>query len=110
MRVVNLSDPQTPPRIFVSYARADGEEAARDLVKLLTEYNLAAWLDHVDLDSGINWWRQVEAALQRVEHLVLVLTPKALASSNVEREWRYARRQGVQVSPVRIGGSLEVSH
>ena len=33
MRAVNLADPQATPRIFVSYARVDGEEAARDLVK-----------------------------------------------------------------------------
>jgi len=109
MRPVNLSDPQGTPRIFVSYARADGEEAARELLKLLTENDLSAWLDHLDLDSGIDWWRQVESALQRVEHLVLVLTPAALNSPNVEREWRYARRQGVQVSPVQLHGGLDVS-
>ena len=109
MRTVNLSDPQGTPRIFVSYARADAEEAARELVKLLTEHNLSAWLDHLDLDGGIDWWRQVETALQRVEHLVLVLTPAALNSPNVEREWRYARRQGVQVSPVQLHGGLDVS-
>ena len=106
MRPVNLSDPQGTPRIFVSYARADGEEAARELLKLLTENDLSAWLDHLDLDSGIDWWRQVESALQRVEHLGLVLTPAALNSPNVEREWRYARRQGVQVTPVEIGGGI----
>jgi hypothetical protein len=109
MRPINLSDLQGTPRILVSYARADGEEAARELVKLLTENNLSAWLDHLDLVGGIGWWRQVESALQRVEHLVLVLTPAALKSQNVEREWRYARRHGVQVSPVRFGGGLDVS-
>jgi hypothetical protein len=109
MRAVNLSDPQATPRIFVSYARADGEEAARDLIALLTEHELAAWFDRVDLDGGIAWWRQVEEALQKVEHLVLVLTPEALKSPNVEREWRYARQQGVQVSPVRIDSGLDIS-
>jgi hypothetical protein len=77
MRAINLADPQAPPRIFVSYARADAEEAARDLVALLTEHALSAWLDHLDLEGGTDWWRQVEAALQRVEHLVLILTPAA---------------------------------
>ena len=109
MRAANLADPEGTPRIFVSYARADGEDLARDIVELLTEHALAAWLDHLDLDGGADWWRQVEAALQRVEHLVLVLTPAALKSPNVEREWRYARRQGVHVSPVRIRGGLDAS-
>jgi hypothetical protein len=109
MQAINHLDPHSAPRIFVSYARADGEAAARDIVKLLNEHALSAWLDHLDLDGGIDWWRQVEGALQRVEHLVLVLTPAALNSLNVEREWRYARRQGVQVSPVRIGSSPDLA-
>jgi WD40 repeat protein len=110
MRAVNLADPQATPRIFVSYARVDGEEAARDLVKQLSEHNLSTWLDHSGLEGGIDWWRQVEAVLQQVEHLVLMLTPAALKSPNVEREWRYARRQDVQVSPVQIGGTLDLAH
>jgi len=110
MRTINLADRQSVPRIFVSYARADGEAAARDIVELLTQHALSAWLDHLDLEGGVSWWRQVEAALQRVEHLVLVLTPAALNSPNVEREWRYARRQGVQVSPVRISGSPDLAN
>jgi WD40 repeat protein len=110
MRAVNLPDAQVSPRIFVSYAREDGEEAARHIVDLLTEHGLAAFLDHADLEGGIDWWRQIEAVLQKVEHLVLVLTPAALKSANVEREWRYARRQGVQVSPVQIERGLEVTH
>ena len=109
MQAINLVDPHSAPRIFVSYARADGEGAARDIVELLNEHALSAWLDYLDLDAGIDWWRQVEAALQRVEHLVLVLTPAALNSRNVEREWRYARRHGVQVSPVRIASGLDLA-
>ncbi len=54
MQTINLVDPQSTPRIFVSYARADGAAAAPDIVELLTEHALSAWLDHLDLDGGIN--------------------------------------------------------
>jgi WD40 repeat protein len=110
MRAVNLADLEATPRIFVSYARADGEAAARGLVKLLTKHDLSAWLDQYGLEGGIDWWRQVEVALQQVEHLVLVPTPAALKSPNVEREWRYARRQGVQVTPIQIARGLDLAH
>ena len=37
------------------------------------------------------------------------ISPAALNSRNVEREWRYARRHGVQVSPVRIASGLDLA-
>jgi hypothetical protein len=91
--------------VFISYARADGEAAAREVHALVTDHGLSAWLDHEGLEGGEDWWRQAAAPIDRAEHLVLVLTPKALASKNVEREWRYARREGVEVSPsLSMGG------
>ncbi|MBV8524362.1 MAG: toll/interleukin-1 receptor domain-containing protein, partial [Acetobacteraceae bacterium] len=98
---------QLPPgqaaRIFISYARSDGEDVAREVLRLAEEHNppLAAWLDHEGLEGGEDWWRQAAAAIDGAEHLVLVLTPAALASENCEKEWSYARERGVQVSPVK---------
>jgi hypothetical protein len=88
-------------RIFISYARADGQETARQIVELCREHQLEPWLDQIGLEGGDDWWRQAAGALDHAEHLVLILTPAALASQNVEKEWSYARERGVQVSPVR---------
>src|SRR4051794_29433461 len=82
------------PRIFVSYARRDGHEMAADLRARLAAQGFSLWQDLADMEGGRDWWRQVTEAVDGVEHVLLVITPGALASEVVRREWRYARKQG----------------
>ena len=72
-----------PPRVFVSYSRKDGLKLARELEEKLTAAGLSLYRDIPDLVGGEDWWRQIEKAIRTVEHLVLVLTPKALESRYV---------------------------
>lgn len=46
------------------------------------------------------WWRQIVEAIEHASFLVFVLTPAALRSSVVRKEWLYARKRGVRVYPV----------
>jgi hypothetical protein len=68
-------------RVFLSYARKDGNGLARLLRSKLAAQGLSLWHDLVDMESG-NWWHQIEKMLrcEGLEHLVLVVTPAALAS------------------------------
>jgi WD40 repeat protein len=95
-----MNPPSRRPRIFVSYARSDGEALARDLGGRLAAAGLPPWRDREGLQGGRDWWQQVMAAIDEVEFLVLVITPAAQASAMVRREWRYARQRGVTVYPV----------
>ena len=52
------------------------------------------------MEGGKDWWLQITDAIDHVEFLVLVMTPAALGSDYVRREWRYARQQGRCVIPV----------
>jgi hypothetical protein len=91
----------TAPRIFVSYARSDGKKVAAELrSRLQDEHGFSLWQDLADMEGGKNWWQQITQAIDHVEYLVLVMTPKALASPIVRKEWRYARQQGKCVIPV----------
>jgi len=45
------------------------------------------FLDQVDLGTGHSWVGQLQAGLDQADHLVLVVTPEALASPRVEDEW-----------------------
>jgi hypothetical protein len=92
----------TAPRAFLSYARADGEEFAAALrARLEAEQpHLSLWQDRDRMEGGIGWWRQITEAIDRVEFLIMVMTPAALSSETTRREWRYARQQGVRVCPV----------
>ena len=95
------------PRVFLSYARSDGEAIARTLRERLTAEAVPLWRDREGMEGGRDWWQQITAAIERVDYLVLVMTPAALSSSMVRREWRYARRRGVAVYPVKVDPGLD---
>ena len=88
------------PRIFLSYARSDGEAFARALRQRLESEGFSLWQDRTQMEGGKDWWEQIDAALRVVEYMVLVLTPAAVRSDIVVREWRLARQRGVCVIPV----------
>ncbi|HEV2765378.1 MAG TPA: TIR domain-containing protein, partial [Pyrinomonadaceae bacterium] len=102
---------QKPPRarrgVFISYARADGEEYARRLRARLEAEGVAVWQDRAGMEGGHDWWLQITAALDAAEFLALVMTPEAARSEMARREWRYARRQGVCVYPVKGPGGVD---
>lgn len=89
------------PRVFLSYARADGQDFARELRTRLDGEQIPLWQDRVSLEGGRDWWLQIVEALDRVEFMVLVMTPAALQSPIVHKEWRIARQKGVCVYPVK---------
>src|SRR5205085_1699969 len=88
-------------RVFLSYARADGQDFARELRARLEGEHIPLWQDRVSLEGGRDWWLQIVEALDHVEFMVLIMTPAALHSPIVRKEWRYARQRGVCVYPVK---------
>jgi len=99
------------PRIFISYARDDGEEFARKLRRCLVEdHGFSVWQDRTEMQVGEAWWQQIESALrnEHVEYLVLIMTPAAMKSEMVRKEWRLARREGVCVLPVIASPNLDI--
>jgi len=89
------------PRVFLSYARSDGEPFAAQLRQRLVAEHIPLWQDRIGMEGGRDWWQQITEALDVVEFLVLVMTPAAMLSEMVRKEWRYARQQGVCVYPVK---------
>src|SRR5437870_3886092 len=89
------------PRAFISYARADGENFATQLRQRLQAEGIPLWQDRIGMEGGRGWWQQITEALDQVEFMVLVMTPAAMQSPIVRKEWRYARQQGVCVYPVK---------
>ena len=87
--------------VFVSYARADGEAFARKLRQRIDEDapDLVLLRDREEMEGDIPWWRQIDEALNVVRSMVLVLTPAALQSANVSREWRSGGRKGCGFCP-----------
>ena len=99
----------TKPRkgVFISYARSDGEEFATILRQRLQAEGIPLWQDREGMEGGRDWWLQITEALDQVEFMALVITPEALKSDTVNKEWRYARQQGVCVYPIKGTRNLD---
>ena len=91
------------PRVFISYARQDGEEFAKALRQRIErdESEIKLWQDRTELEGGIGWWKQITEAIEMSEFLVIVMTPAAIQSSITRKEWHYARQHGICVYPVK---------
>jgi len=96
--------------VFLSYARQDGETRAAEIRERLAleAPDIPIKQDRIFLEGGVGWWKQITDAIDSVEFLVLLVTPGALASGNVQKEWRYARQQGVCVCPVKGAPDAEL--
>ena len=90
------------PTVFVSYARSDGLVFARRLRDWLEKKNINVWQDLVGMKGGEDFLLQIFKAIDQVKFLVLLMTPNALKSDAVKKEWRYARQRGVCVYPVLV--------
>jgi len=93
--------------VFISYARSDGEAFATLLRQRLQTENIPLWQDRVGMEGGRDWWLQITEALDQVEFMALVITPNALKSDTVRKEWRYARQQSVCVYPIKGSPDLD---
>ncbi len=105
--IMRESSQRLPPHVFLSYARSDGEGLASDLRMRLQAEGIPLWQDLVSMEGGKDWWLQITEALDAVEFMVLVMTPAAMQSEMVRKEWRYARQQGVCVYPVKGAPDLD---
>jgi type III secretion system FlhB-like substrate exporter len=88
-------------RIFISYSRKD-TVFARGLYDELKDHGYNVWRDRDDMKGGQAWWNQIEDQIEQADILVLILSPDALASYYVKKEWQYARQVGTYVLPIII--------
>lgn len=91
---VTVSGPAAVPApgadasIFISYER--GSEAVADVIREgLKQANFQVWQDTQNIRGTQRWPVVVNQALQDCARLVLLLTPKSMASEEVFNEWFY---------------------
>jgi hypothetical protein len=94
-----------PQRLFISYARADGESLAIDLYKELTQAGYFVWWDKQAMENrGRTFIQEVKDAIEQVDRLLLVVTPGAAESVYVRDEWEYALSLCKVITPLlRLG-------
>jgi len=91
--------PAVRPRVFISYASEDAQQAKR-LYEALGESGFDTWLDKVRLEGGTRWDAMIEQEIDRSDY-VLILQSRALAAkvdSYVNKEIALARQRALRVS------------
>ena len=88
-------------RYFLSYSRSDEHFALR-LAKALRSRGVAMWVDQLDIRPSEHWDRAIERAVRDCRGLVVILSPRSVASDNVADEISYAIEHRKSVLPVVI--------
>ncbi|MHB1061442.1 MAG: toll/interleukin-1 receptor domain-containing protein [Thiobacillus sp.] len=101
MNDTSTSDPSgsAPPDLFLSYARED-RATAQQLAHALGEEGFSVWWDR-EIRGGSDFTEEIAAKLQAARRVIVLWSPKAVASSFVRDESARARDAG-KLLPVRI--------
>lgn len=87
-------------KVFLSYARADGQMAAARLRAELSRSGFEIWQDTQNMEGGQVWKGQLRQAVREVDAVLVLMTPGAVASKHVELEWEMAQMVGKRVIPL----------
>jgi hypothetical protein len=90
-----------PYTCFLSYSRADENFAVR-LANDLRALGVAMWVDRFNIRPSEHWDRAIERAIRSCRTMVVILSPRSVASENVADEISLAIDAGKPVIPVMI--------
>lgn len=77
--------------VFICYSHED-EDFVLKLATNLKSKGVHVWLDKWDIPHGANWPRTIEGALTNCASMLLILSPAAVASNEVQSEWLKVRK------------------
>ncbi len=86
-------------QVFISYSRKD-LAFVRQLACDLEQKGLQVWWDVSDLVAGEHWSQAIESALRASDFCIVVLSPAALDSEWVAKEYTYALGRKIRVLPI----------
>jgi hypothetical protein len=96
-----VSETPVAATYFISYSRADQDFALRFAGDLRAR-GVAIWVDQLDIRPSEHWDRAIERAVRDCRGLVVILSPRSVASDNVADEISFAIDHGKSVLPVMI--------
>jgi TIR domain len=89
-------------RFFLSYARGDGSTACEYFHATLRNLGHHAYRDVTDNYGGDEWNQRIRNEIRMADAFLLFVTPEAMQSANVEREWREALRLRKRIVPLKV--------
>lgn len=90
--------------IFISYSR-DDIDFARYLCALLEREGFQIWMDEVQINPGVKWFKEIEQAIQTCAAFIPIMSPSAYESEWVEREILLAESTKKPIFPVLLSGN-----
>jgi pSer/pThr/pTyr-binding forkhead associated (FHA) protein len=75
--------------VFLAYAREDWEPIVAELTLSLQDAGLPVWVDQYLAYGGPDWRDAIEQALYECWLMVVVASPRSLASASVKMSYRY---------------------
>jgi hypothetical protein len=91
----------TAVRLFVSYSRADATFVAR-LVAVLEGDGHDVWVDTEDIRGSEEWRASIVRGIRQADAVVLVISPRSMASDEVAREIAVAAHEERRIVPVML--------
>jgi hypothetical protein len=88
-------------RIFISYSRKDSAFVRR-LAGDLEKAGYDVWWDVSDLRGGDDWVRVIPAAIESSDYIIVVLSPDAVISEWVEKEYTQALGLRKKIIPIML--------
>lgn len=88
-------------RIFVSYSRDDADNV-RPIISALESDGHDVWVDIDDVRGSERWRVAIAEAIDQADAIVLMISPRSMASTNVEREVTVASEEEKRIVPVVI--------
>ncbi len=88
-------------KIFISYSRKD-MDFIRKFAGDLEKAGYDVWWDLTDLQGGDDWVRQIPAAIQTSQFVLVVLSPNSVASEWVQKEYTQALSLHKKIIPVML--------
>ncbi len=85
--------------LFISYSRTDSAFVDR-LEADLRARGFRPWVDRRKIEGGQDWEAELQKAIDLCQTMLVVLSPEAMASKYVRREYRYADGEGKQIIPL----------
>jgi hypothetical protein len=88
-------------QVFVSYSRRDGREVSA-IANELKEAGHKVWLDKSTIQGGARWQEEIVRGIESTDVFVVMLSPYAVRSENVEREIGLAYTASKTILPVML--------
>src|ERR1700680_2194830 len=90
---------QAAPYVFLSYASADRERALH-VADLLAANGIPVWIDRKSIAGGTSWSAEIVEGIKACAALVVLISPAAVASPNVQQELQLAWEDRRPVLPL----------